>query len=98
MIFFDQFKVPTIVFGKCFAEFIIPIALLKEFGQFFSPIIEVISIRRCSGKANKFRDIIYTIRGTPRDIAIKEWDINNIKRKIIPFIIYCCRNRIIMNI
>ena len=29
MIFFDQFKVPTIKFGKYFAEFIIPIALPK---------------------------------------------------------------------
>ena len=29
MIFFDQFKVPRIKFGKCFAEFMIPIALLK---------------------------------------------------------------------
>ena len=28
MIFFDQFKVPTIKFGKCFAEFMIPIVLL----------------------------------------------------------------------
>ena len=27
MIFFDQFKVPTIKFGKCFAESMIPIAL-----------------------------------------------------------------------
>ena len=27
MIFFDQFKVPTITFGKCFVEFMIPIAL-----------------------------------------------------------------------
>ena len=31
MILFDQFKVPTIKFGKRFAEFMIPIALLKEF-------------------------------------------------------------------
>ena len=30
MIFFDQFKVPTIKFGKCFVEFMTPIALLKE--------------------------------------------------------------------
>ena len=30
MIFFDQFTVPTIKFGKCFAEFMIPIALLKR--------------------------------------------------------------------
>ena len=33
MILFDQFKVPTIKFGKYFAEFMIPIALLKEFGS-----------------------------------------------------------------
>ena len=33
MIFFDQFKVPSIKFGKCFAEFMIPIALLKKFGS-----------------------------------------------------------------
>ena len=31
MIFFDQFKVHTIKFGKCFAEFMIPISLLKKF-------------------------------------------------------------------
>ena len=33
MIFFDQFNVPSIKFGKCFAEFMIPIALLKKFGS-----------------------------------------------------------------
>ena len=33
MIFFDQFKVPSIKFGNCFAEFMIPIALLKKFGS-----------------------------------------------------------------
>ena len=33
MIFYDQFKVPTIKFGKCFAEFIMPIALLKKSGS-----------------------------------------------------------------
>ena len=33
VIFFDQFKVPTIKFGKCFVEFMIPIALLKEIGS-----------------------------------------------------------------
>ena len=31
MIFFDQIEVPTIKFGKCFAEFMLSIALLKEF-------------------------------------------------------------------
>ena len=33
-VFFDQFKVPTIKFGKCFAEFMIPIALLKKFEKY----------------------------------------------------------------
>ena len=97
MVFFDQFKVPTIKFGKCFAEFMIPIALLKKFGSYkFVTIIKVSNMQRCSGKANKLR-YIYTIRGTSKDIAIKEWKISNIKIKIIPFIIYFCRNYIIMN-
>ena len=97
MIFFDQFKVPTIKFGKCFAEFMISIALFKKFGSYeFVTIIEVSNMRRCSGKTNKLR-YIYTIRGALRDIPIKEWEINNIKIKIIPFIIYFCRNYIIMN-
>ena len=64
MIFFDQFKVPTIKFGKCFAKFMIPLALLKKFGSYeFVTIIEVSNMRRCSGKANKLR-YICTIRGT----------------------------------
>ena len=29
----DQFNVPTIQFGKCFAAFMIPIALLTDFGS-----------------------------------------------------------------
>ena len=33
MIFFDQLKVPTIKFGNCSVEFMIPITLLKEFGS-----------------------------------------------------------------
>ena len=43
MIFFDQFKVPTIEFGKCFAEFMIPIALLKKFGSYKS-VMEFVRI------------------------------------------------------
>ena len=31
---FNQFKVPTVNFGKYLAEFMIPIALLKEFGSY----------------------------------------------------------------
>ena len=91
MLFFDLFKVPMIKFGKCFAEFMIPIALLKKFGSSeFVTIIEVSNMRRCSGKVNKLR-YIYTIRGTLRDNAIKEREIHNIKIKVIPFIIYFCR-------
>ena len=37
-IFFDQFKVPTIKFGKCFAEFMIPIALAKNVGTKIFPM------------------------------------------------------------
>ena len=33
IIYFDQFEVPTVKFEKCFAEFMIPIALLKEFSS-----------------------------------------------------------------
>ena len=33
MLSFNEFKVPKIKFGKCFEEFMIPIALLKEFGS-----------------------------------------------------------------
>ena len=96
MIFFNRFKVPTIKFGKFFAEFMIPIALLKEFGSYeFVTIIEVINIRRCSqtGKAN-----IYTIRGTSRVIAIKKRKINNIKIKasILWHVIRC--NIVFVNI
>ena len=58
MIFFDQFKVSTIKFGKCVAEFMVPIALLKKFGsKEFVTIIEVCNKRICSGKANKLRYI-----------------------------------------
>ena len=79
---------PTIKFGKGFAVFMILIALLKEFGSYvFVMIIEDNNMRRCSGKANKLR-YLYTIRGTSRDIAIKEQKIDNIRIKVIPFIIY----------
>ena len=50
MIFFDQFIVPTVKFGKYFAEFMIPIALLKELGgKEFSTTMEVTNMRRCCG-------------------------------------------------
>ena len=45
----------------------------------------------CSSKANKLR-YIHIIRGTPRDIAIKAWEINYVKIKIALFIIYFIEN------
>ena len=39
MIFFDQFKVPTIKLGKRVAEFMIPIALLKKFVAMHVPFM-----------------------------------------------------------
>ena len=52
MVFFDEFKVLMIKFGKCFAELMIPIALGNGSKEFVT-IIEVIYMRGCSGKANK---------------------------------------------
>ena len=34
MKFFNQFEMPTVKFGICFAEFTIPIALHMEFGSY----------------------------------------------------------------
>ena len=47
MIFFDQFKVPTIEFGKCFAEFMIPIALLKKFGSTVKNLLRFLKSVTC---------------------------------------------------
>ena len=47
MIFFDQFKVPTIKFGKCFAEFMIPIALLKKFGSYNKNLLRLLKSVTC---------------------------------------------------
>ena len=47
--------------GKCFAEIMIPIALLKKLGsKEFVKIIEDSNMRKCSGKVNKvtFSDTI----------------------------------------
>ena len=58
MIFFDQFKVPKVKYGKCFAEFMIPMALLKGLGSLeFGSIIEVINMGGCASKANVLRYI-----------------------------------------
>ena len=48
----------------------------------FVTITEVTNVKRWCSEANKFR-YVHSIRGTPRDIAIKERDINYIKIEII---------------
>ena len=54
---------PIIKFEKCYADLMMSIDLLKEFGKLkFVTIIEVINLQRYSGKANKLR-YIYIIRG-----------------------------------
>ena len=91
MIFFDQYIVSSVKLEKWLTEFLKLIALELAFKNFVT-IIEVKSMRRCSRKANKLR-YIDTIRGAPREIAIK-------KRKKLLFqnqnhpvyIIYCTRN------
>ena len=60
-------------------EFMIPIALLKEFGV---RTIEITNMQKCSGKGNKLINV-YTIRETLRDIAIKKREINMSKSKSI---------------
>ena len=47
-----QIIVSSIKFRKCFAKFMIPIALFKKF-----PCVEVSNMARCSSKTNELRDI-----------------------------------------
>ena len=51
--------------------------LYENGGKEFVTTIEDINIRGCSGKANNMR-YVNTIRGAPKDIAIKERDISYI--------------------
>ena len=60
----------------------ITIALFKELSGYGFVTVEVTNVSRCSSETNKLR-YIHSIRGTPRDIAINEREINNIK--IVPF-------------
>ena len=48
--------------------------------------VEVTNARICSSETNKLR-YVHSISGTPRDIAIKEQEINYIEIEIVPFII-----------
>ena len=65
----------------------IAITLPKKLGgKGFITTVEVTYIRKCSSETNKLR-FVHSIRYTPRDITIEEWEINYIKIKIVPFII-----------
>ena len=56
-VFFDQFIVSMVKFGKCFAGFMIPIAGLYWIGGYECVTAsEIANMRRCYGKA-KNRDI-----------------------------------------
>ena len=76
-------------------KFMITIALFKELGSYgIVTTTEVSYVRRGSGESNKLR-YTHSIRGTPRDIAVKER--NNVKIEIVPFIIKFSGNRTINN-
>ena len=65
----------------------ITVALPKELGcKGFVTAVEVTYARRCSSETNK-RRYVHFIRGTSRDIAVGEREINCIKIKIVPFIL-----------
>ena len=53
MIFFDQFKVPTIEFGKGFEVFMIPIALLKKFGSTVKNLLRLLKSVICEDALTK---------------------------------------------
>ena len=56
--FRNQFIVSSIKIWKCFAKFMIPIALFKKFLSYqFIASVEVSNIARCSSKTNELRDI-----------------------------------------
>ena len=57
--------------------------------------LNVTYMRRCSDKANKLR-YVYTLRGTLRDNAIKEREINECKIYPVYHILFC-RNCTINN-
>ena len=53
-----QIKVSSIKFRKCFAKFMIPIALFKKFLRLqFIVSGEASNMARCSSKTNELRDI-----------------------------------------
>ena len=78
-------------------KFMITIALFKELCSYgFITTTEVSNVRRGSGESNKLK-YIHSIRGTPRDIAIKERKTDNVKIEIVPFIINFSGNCTINN-
>ena len=75
----------------------IMIALLKELGsKGCVPTIEVAYVRRCSSETNKLR-YVNVISCTSKDVSIKKREINNIKTKIVQFIINFSGNCAIRN-
>ena len=83
----------SIKFRKCFAKFMIPIALFKKFQrlQFFASV-EFSNMARCSSKSKDMRDIDSIVCRT-RNVTI----IDNFKIEIVMFIINFGRNNLIRN-
>ena len=64
----------------------ITITLPTETGSYgFVTTIEVSNVRRCSSESHKLR-YVHSIRGTPRDITVKERKIDNVKIEIVPLL------------
>ena len=79
----------TIKLRKCFAKFMITVALPKELRRKgFVTTVEVTYAGRCSSETNKLI-YLHSIGGTSRDIAVEEREINFIKIKFVPYIINC---------
>ena len=79
--------VSTIKLTKSFSKFMIQIPLFEKFSsQSFVTSIDVSQMAGHSSKRNKMRNI-NTIRRDTRNGAYKKWEINNIKIKLIAFVL-----------
>ena len=68
----------TIKLRKCFAKFMITVALPKELHcKGFVTTVELTYASRCSSESNKLR-YVHSIGGTSRETAVEERGINNI--------------------
>ena len=73
----------AITLSKRLTAFMIAIALFKELtGYSFVTATEVTKVIRCFSETNTLR-FIHSIRGSPTDVVIQEWDIVDIE--IVPF-------------